>query len=99
MFSSKAAANQLFSELHLDNLPLKKKQKILSKVVDHFNKVVILTVLGRLTDAQFEDFKKAANSENADAQILIFAGQIPGLYEAIEYKLTTEYKIMKAALN
>lgn len=89
-------AGHLLKDLHLMQLPPKKKQEIFAKMINHFNRLVLVTTLSYLTEEQFSSFKKALNSKNSSDEIISFCSEIPGLSAAIEARLETEYRLFKA---
>ena len=99
MITAKAATDRMIRDFKLNAVPPKKRRKILQKISDHFDKVIMITVLGSLSDEQFEGFRTALGSSDPNRSIGEIVAEVPGLSEKVEAKLELEYVLMKAALN
>ncbi len=99
MDTPKQIADKLFKELNLQNQPPKRQQEVLEELVEHFSQVIITTMLRQVNDEQFADLEKALNSTDWQNEVLRIAGEVPGLAEAIENNIQSEYDMMKTVMN
>jgi hypothetical protein len=98
MISPRTNPDAFLKELNLGDLKGKEREDALASLEKRFNDVILNTVLGHLTDFQFEVFKKALTMEDPEKEIAIITSQIPGLAQLIEQRLLDEYALMKSVM-
>lgn len=98
MISPRTNPDAFLKEFNLGDLKGKEREEALASLQKRFNDVILNTVLGRLSDFQFELFKKALQMEDPEKEIAILTSQIPGLAQIIEARLLDEYALMKSVM-
>lgn len=99
MIDIKQSATKLLEDLNLADLQNDERQQVLSQLEDHFNTVILDTLLAQLSTEQFDQLKQSLNSPNFEAEVASLAATVPGLAEALELRVAEEYKILKAAME
>jgi len=99
MVELQSTADALLHELKLGHLQGKKRKAILDSIVDHFNKVIIVTLLSALSEEKFERFQKALKSTDFEGEIEKISAEVPGIGSIVESRIEQEYKLMKAFVN
>ncbi len=83
----------------LNVLPQEEKDQYTQKLRDHFHKLILDTLLNRLSpEQQAEIGKLKENQEEMENKIEEFAISIPNLAQDIEERLNREVEAMKQAL-
>jgi len=71
-----------------------------NQLMDHFNKIIIETLIIRLNDEQlvrFKNYMDMDTDEELDTHITQLASEIPGLQFKIEEAIQAEFETLKAA--
>lgn len=100
--------NQLFGnnaerEFGLNKFKPEEKAKILQRIEERMQTVVVETAVAMMTDEQFEKFQ-AMIENNTDHQIiqqeiLALAKEMPGLIEALKQNVIKEADALKKIIN
>ncbi|MFH0818403.1 MAG: hypothetical protein V1898_00180 [Patescibacteria group bacterium] len=90
-------------EFNLDHFPPEEKNKILAKLEERIQNVILETALAKMTEGQFNEFKKAVSDEsNPEAmqnKVAELAKGIDGLGEILKNELTKELEELKKIVN
>ena len=98
MNSMQQNPDEFLKELGLDTLSKEDQAEALQMIEARFMDAVLTTVLSHVTDAEFEDFKHRAASDDYEDEVAEFVAQRPELADAIEHRLTEEYRLLKTAM-
>ncbi len=92
--------NQIFKDLNLENLGVAEKEKVLNRLEERFNSVIITTMLRLMNKEQKQRFKVVISKpEELEEESEKIASEIPFLDEALETALLAEYEIIKQAMG
>ena len=84
----------------LNILPQQEKDQYAQKLRDHLHKLILDTLLNRLSPEQLAEIEKIKdNQEEMENKIEEFAISIPNLAQDMEDRLNREVEMMKQALT
>jgi hypothetical protein len=92
--------NNMLLELGVNPTDETEALEMANQLMDHFNKIVIETLIISLDDeklAKFKSYMEKDSDEELDAHITELAAQIPGLQFKIEEAIQAEFETLKAA--
>ncbi|MBX4200389.1 hypothetical protein KW790_02955 [Candidatus Parcubacteria bacterium] len=98
MTTSRTKAEDFVKELGIETQD-KDYIKTLKALEGRFDEVVLKTVLARLSDEEFAQFKLALRSKHPQEEIAAITARVPGLADDIEIRLTDEYRLMQSVLK
>lgn len=87
----------ILAELGIHGLSEKEKQEVGVALLEHFEKVIIETVIVNLDDEELGKFKSALKSENLEEKVMAVTAGVPGLAGKIEEALAVEFEVIKSA--
>jgi hypothetical protein len=90
----------LFVELGLTSLSEEEKLDSMEDLIEHFNQIIIETVIINLNDNQLKEFRAAMDEEDeysVQEKIIDITSRVPGLAEKIEQAVEHELTVLKAA--
>ncbi|TSC59753.1 MAG: hypothetical protein LiPW15_773 [Parcubacteria group bacterium LiPW_15] len=79
------------------NLPESEAEEVADKLLEHFDKIIIETLLLNLSLEDAEGLSESTNSDKLEAAVEELAAKTPGLLEKIETALSNEFEVIKAA--
>lgn len=83
----------------LNILPQQEKDQYAQRLRDHFNKLIMDTLLNRLAPEQLAEIEKLKeNPQELENKIEEYAASTPNLAQDIEDRLNREFETMKQAL-
>lgn len=89
----------IMADPELSNLPQQEKDQYAQRLRDHFNKLIMDTLLNRLSPEQLAEIEKLKdNQEEMENKIEEYAASVPNLAKDIEERLNREVEAMKQAL-
>ncbi|PIR98217.1 MAG: hypothetical protein COT89_00720 [Candidatus Colwellbacteria bacterium CG10_big_fil_rev_8_21_14_0_10_42_22] len=84
----------------LRGLDEKKKKVLAEKIRDHFDDIVLDTLLNRLTTEQLKDLKESmARPEEMEEKIELYASAMPTFYDDLNDRLRNEMLAMRDILS
>lgn len=89
--------NDLVSQIGLENISEEQRQEMNASLGARLEEVMMDTVVGEMSDVQFEEFKNAIaeGGEKMEERIAIVTSQVPGLKEKIDEAIDLELKAIK----
>lgn len=96
----KDTINKVLAELNVNDLSEDDKYVVMAQLTEHFNKIIIETVLNNLNDEQLKEFKDMVDLEDPekmDEGIALIVAKIPAINFKIEEALNEEISHIKAA--
>ncbi|KKS82657.1 MAG: hypothetical protein UV58_C0007G0006 [Candidatus Wolfebacteria bacterium GW2011_GWC1_43_10] len=87
----------ILEELGIKNLSPEEEKEVINTVLEHFNKVIIETVILNLDDNQVDRFKAALERNNFEEEITKITAAVPGLADKIEKAVEDEFALLKKA--
>lgn len=91
--------SEIMADPGLNNLPQQEKDQYAQRLRDHFNKLIMDTLLNRLSPEQLSEIEKIKDQpELLEDKIEEYAASVPNLAQDIEERLNREVEAMKQAL-
>ncbi|MFA6136361.1 MAG: hypothetical protein WC705_03350 [Candidatus Paceibacterota bacterium] len=87
----------IIEELGIKGLSPEDEKETVDAVLDHFNKIIIETVILSLNEEQVAQFKTALGQSNFEEEITKITAQVPGLADKIERAVNDEFILLKKA--
>jgi len=94
---SQSDLQDVLSALGVQNISEREKPEVVKQLREHFNKVVLDTVVGELDEGQIDEFSRALDAEDAEEKIAAITARVPGLMKKIEDAVGMEIKVLRAA--
>jgi hypothetical protein len=92
--------DKVLKEIHVDWLSEDERYQVMAQLAEHFNKVIIDTILNNCNEDQLREFKTLIDIEDQskmEEQISLFVAKIPAINYQIEEALNNEIAHIKAA--
>ncbi len=92
--------HKVLSELNLNGLSEDERFEVMANLMDHFNGIIIQTVMANLNDEQLAEFNailEKDESEEREEEIAQLVARIPGVDMKIEEALQNEIDTLKAS--
>lgn len=90
--------DKVLKELNVNNLSDDDKFAVMEQLTDHFNKIILDTVLSNLNDEQLIEFKNMVDLEDMDKMeegIALIVAKIPAINFKIEEAINNEIAHIK----
>lgn len=92
--------DKILTELNINGLAEDEKLEVVAQLTDHFNKIVLETVLANLNDTQLQEFKEIVDSndpDKIDEGISLLVAKIPAIDLKLEEAVNAEIAHIKAS--
>jgi hypothetical protein len=89
--------DELLSALGIKTTDATERQAIASELVDHFQELILETVIQNLTDDQAINFRKGLTSKDPESAIADIAAGVPGLAQKIDQAVEAELAVVRSA--
>lgn len=91
--------NQILNDLNVKGLDDREKQEVANQLIEHFNRLIMETIVANLNDQQIAEFNQALDESDDKMQekITAITAQVPGLAKKIETAVENEVALLKAA--
>lgn len=89
----------LLNEIGVKDLPESEKAEVIAKMLEHFDKLILETVVENLSDEQIGEFNQALDlaSPGMEQEIIAITARVPGLAQKIEAAVRQEIIVLKSA--
>lgn len=78
-------------------LPENEVEEVAEKLLEHFNKIIIETLIVNLSAEDRGDIADSLDSDRLEAMVQDFAARTPGLFDKIEEALNNEFEVIRIA--
>lgn len=92
--------NKMLGDLGVNNVAEAEKYELTQQLMDHFNKIIIETMIVSFDDEQLKQFKEYMDKDSEaelDGHITELAASVLGLQFKIEEAIQNEYENLKSA--
>ncbi len=92
--------NRALTELNITNIPEEEKDDVIFQLSEHFNQVILDTIISSLNDEQLLEFKDIVSKDDPndlDEEVALFVAKIPSVEFAIEEAINAEIAHIKAS--
>lgn len=89
----------LLSEIGVKGLLEPEKSEVAAKMLEHFDRLILETVVDNLSDEQIAEFNQALDlvSPQMEQKIIAITSRVPGLAQKIESAVQQEIIVLKGA--
>lgn len=92
--------NNILAELNISVSSDEERQEMAASLSEHFNKVIIETLILSLNEeqvARFKDYMASDTNEELEQHVMQMSAEIPGMQFKIEEAIQAEFESLKAA--